>query len=583
MAIAPTSPVRRQVSRAGQRLFLQALLDHLVWCWAGALLAAVVWFLVQPYLLGKAEDWVRWAVAAGFFVFATGLAIGLVWRRAPSQVEAALELDGRFQLRERVTTSLTLPADFEQSPVGQALIADANDRVAKLNVGSRFPVRLSWNALIVPGCAALLGLVSIFYNPDLSSAQATPPKPKEETKFVPAEQVRQDVNNLKKLTKAKWFENPKTDEERLLRREIERLLEAPEPKNEDQERERKQKIQEIKNNLQDRLNEMKDEQERKKAAQDQLKKLGERAKEQGEKGPADQVQNALNQGDPEKAAAEMKQLAEKLKNDKLDPKEREQLQKQLDDLKKELDNAADQKAQQDELQKDRDNLKKDEEQLNKDKNDLDKKKDELDKKKNDGKIDPKEAADQEQAIQKDKQALDQKQQALEQQQQKLDKKGAELKENGEKLQDLKEIAKDLDGAKKDLDKGDNKDAGQKLDAAADKLQKLGGNNDPDMKQLKEGLGGGGEPKDIARPFAKDGKTNSKDDKLKGDHDWNQGATKASEVSGGSFKKIKASEVQGHFEQARQSAGEVIERQQIPEDGAPFVKGYVENLGSGKKK
>src|SRR5262249_27424166 len=120
MARTPASNVQRQVAKATRRLFVQTLLDHLVWCWAGALLAATLGFAVQPWLLGPAEDWVRWAVAGTVLTAATGLAVWLACLRAPSAVSDALELDQRFQLKERVTTSLTLAPHLTGTAAGQA-------------------------------------------------------------------------------------------------------------------------------------------------------------------------------------------------------------------------------------------------------------------------------------------------------------------------------------------------------------------------------------------------------------------------------------------------------------------------------
>jgi hypothetical protein len=591
MSFAPTSAVHRQVTKASRRLFVQTLLDSLVWCWSAALLASVVAFLLQPVLVGViytwadyrghdaveasgsgllmlTEPWFRWAIAGCLFVVATVVGVVLAWRRSPTQVVAALELDGRFQLRERVTTTLLLAPEIEQSPAGQALIADANERVAKLDVRTRFPVRLSWTALVVPGCALLLGAAGYLCQPIPSSA-ADLAKKKEERQFVPAKEVNQDVNNLKKLTQSKWFQNPKTEEDQKLKEEIAELLKI-DPKNADQERELAQKIQQLKNDLQDRLDNLQAEQQKKKELQDELKKLGQDGPKQPD-GPAKDVQNALGEGDAEKAAEKMKELADKLKNDKLDEKERKDLQKQLDDLKQQLNDVAEQKGQKDELNKRREELQKERDELQKAQNDLQKQKD-------DGKIDKQE-------FDKQQGELQQKQQGLEQKQQALDKKDAQLKENADKLKDLKDVAKDLEEAQKCLGNGECKNAGDKLGDAARRLEKLGGNNEQEMKQLKQGLGmGGGDPKTLDRPFAKEGKVGAKDEKQKGNLDKEQPLYQTGEQTGGTFKKIKASEVQGVFNQlANQDPAEVIERQQIREEVAPFVKGYMGNLGGSKKK
>src|SRR5262249_44614410 len=139
--------------------------NAVAWCWAGAILLSAGWFLLQPYVVEAPPDWLRWTVAAGLVAVATvvGVVLGLV--RGPSRLMAALSLDSAFGLKERVTTSLTLAPEQETTPAGQALLADVNQRIHDLDVGSRFPIRLTWTAALVPACAAFLALVAVFYQP----------------------------------------------------------------------------------------------------------------------------------------------------------------------------------------------------------------------------------------------------------------------------------------------------------------------------------------------------------------------------------------------------------------------------------
>src|SRR4051794_32715846 len=106
MARSTTSPLHQQISRVSRRLFLQTLLDGLAWCCAGALVLAAAWFLVQPYLFSAPPDWLRWAVAGGLVLAGAVLAVVLAVFRTPTELTAALLLDERFGLKERVTTSL---------------------------------------------------------------------------------------------------------------------------------------------------------------------------------------------------------------------------------------------------------------------------------------------------------------------------------------------------------------------------------------------------------------------------------------------------------------------------------------------
>jgi len=108
MAKTGLSPLYKQLARVHRRLLVQSLLNALMWFWAGAILLAAVWFLLQPLVLEHPPQWLRWVVAGGILGLGTVLAAlcGALW--APSKLAAALSLDSEFGLKERVTTSLTL-------------------------------------------------------------------------------------------------------------------------------------------------------------------------------------------------------------------------------------------------------------------------------------------------------------------------------------------------------------------------------------------------------------------------------------------------------------------------------------------
>jgi hypothetical protein len=115
------------------------------------------------------------------------------------------------------------------------------------------------------------------------------------------------------------------------------------------------------------------------------------------------------------------------------------------------------------------------------------------------------------------------------------------------------------------------------------LQGLNRNqNNGDPKQDPANGGGRQEGAVGKRPQGAEQQTKSLDAREKGKSDL-QGKTRLIGLGrGGTFNKIPSKEVSGAFEQARQQAPEVIERQRIPEEAADFAKGYFENLGGQKK-
>src|SRR3954447_23957681 len=102
------SPLQTRIRQARRRLLTQVLLNRLGLAWGCALALAVIWFLVEPVVLPGAKPYLKWTVLAGLAGAGTLLAVWLARRAAPSPLSAALALDQRFDLKERVTTALGL-------------------------------------------------------------------------------------------------------------------------------------------------------------------------------------------------------------------------------------------------------------------------------------------------------------------------------------------------------------------------------------------------------------------------------------------------------------------------------------------
>ena len=105
MAAPPPTELLKQIRRARARLFWQAWLDAVPLCAAALLALAACWLVLEPFLVGHADVWWRWAVVGGSLALGTVVALVLTWRRRPSPLEAALALDRRFGLKERTTTA----------------------------------------------------------------------------------------------------------------------------------------------------------------------------------------------------------------------------------------------------------------------------------------------------------------------------------------------------------------------------------------------------------------------------------------------------------------------------------------------
>jgi hypothetical protein len=534
----PVSAVQRQVQKASRRLFVQTLLERVACCWAGGIVLAALWFLAQPWIVGQADPSLRWSVAGGIFVAGTALGVCLAWRAAPSRTTAVLELDRRFNLKERLTTSFTLPTDAAQTQAGLALLADAEAHATKLKVSDRFPVRLSWTALLPPAAALGLALIAWLYHPVISPAEADTA---EGLKVANAAEIAEKFNKLKKaISPTKLNEDVKNDKlddldalrEKLLNQELD-------PKDKDSIRESLQKMISLEEKMKDRLADLKGQQERNKNMQDQLKQMGIDPKNQlKEDGPAKAAADALNKGNFQKAQKELQALAKKLKEAKLTDAEMKQLENQLKEMQEKLQNLAEQKDRVEELNK------------------------ELEA----GKISKED----------------------------FDRKMAQIGEEKEALDKMKLFAKAIGECKACIAGGNGNAAGAKLDEIVEMMRRMDPSGDERealaselqlledlQEELKEGMvGGGGAPRHAAENGPQTGAVSAKQ---KGAFNPDTAYRVTGERKGGTFSPIPAGQVGGAYQKAQQDAPQAIERQQVPPDAAEMLRGYYENLGGNNKK
>jgi hypothetical protein len=562
------SPLQRQLARAGRRLFLQNLLDHLAWCCAGALALGIAWFLIEPYVLEEPGAWLRWAVAGGLFGVGVLVAVGLsIWSR-PTALTAALSIDQKFGLKERVTTSLLLEKPQMASPAGQALLVDVNERIAQIDVGSRFPIRFSWTAALVPVAALLLAVVAVFYEPTKGVANTKPA----EAIVQPPVNKEQMEDKLKKFAKKEKQPKPEDPGPASKLKEEEDDIDTLLAKSRDDQNQLRERIKEA-GEIEDKIKkdiEKKD--EKNDAVKQQLERMDRLSKkpkkdQPDEKtGPGDELQKAVNQGDLDKAKEEMDRLGKKLKDKELNKDEQDQLQKQLKDVEDKLERLS---RQQEEEEKEEERLK------------------ELSRK---GEID----------------------------QEQLDRELEQLKKNSDKLdkedkEDLDKAAEELKKAEDALKEGKEEEAAEHMEKAGEKMEKVDGSeerkqmvqNVQRIRQIKKTMsqgmakqgqsqngqpngqnngqknGAGGVGRGAGdRPEAKDDNTGSEDVKVESEFDkkGQKNVVGYAPNTHKRFTKKPSSEMVGEIKQATQEAPEAIERLRIPKAASDMTKGYFEKLG-----
>ena len=111
-----------------------------------------------------------WAAAA----LLLGLFAAIVWivaTRRPA-LDAAIEIDRRFGLKERVSSTLALGPEDSQTEAGRALVDDAVRHVQRIDVATQFAPRPGKRILLplLPGLPALL--VALLISPAVVENQA---------------------------------------------------------------------------------------------------------------------------------------------------------------------------------------------------------------------------------------------------------------------------------------------------------------------------------------------------------------------------------------------------------------------------
>ena len=118
-------------------------------------LAALVLIVADKFWPLGVEAW-AWAAGA----LGLGLFAALVWTLLVrgTLLEAAIEIDRRFALKERVSSALSLTPADRQTEAGEALVADALRRVERIDVAGRFTVKPPRRLLLplLPGLLAVL-------------------------------------------------------------------------------------------------------------------------------------------------------------------------------------------------------------------------------------------------------------------------------------------------------------------------------------------------------------------------------------------------------------------------------------------
>ncbi len=334
--------IEKTVAAARWRLLVRQWAERLGRCLTVAFCLALI-AILAPKLFAIPDLPAWWSAAWLIGAVVVGLVGATGWSilQPRSELDAAVEIDKRFDLRERIASSLSLDEATLETEAGLALARDAERAAERVEVSEHFRLGLDrgvWRPLLPAALALLLaGLVGN------REAEATVEKPP--TEQVTAKEKKEAAETArKKLAKKREeaVEEGLKDASALLKKVEEGTGELAKKTPKDVTK-AAVKLNDLTKQLAERRQKL--------GGGEQLRKQMNRMKDLG-RGPAEKAADAMKKGDWQKAMNEVNKLKQQMAGGKLSKEKQKQLAAQLGKMSQKLSQAAKQQAaQQKELQR----------------------------------------------------------------------------------------------------------------------------------------------------------------------------------------------------------------------------------------
>ncbi len=323
-----------QVKLARRRLWLELFVNRLFRCWFVAVVVAMVSIAVPKLVAIKTlpENWTLLSLGVCLTV-GLGVAAVWTWLRGRSELDAAVEIDVRFGLKERVSSSLSLTPAIAETPAGQALLADAVRSVRNLDVRERFSIGLERRVLL-PLTSALLAFLLVTFVANREAQSSADPGSQEATK--------EQIDAATKKLRERMLERRKQAAEKGLKdaeglfRELEKETEKLAAARDADRKKTLVKLNDLAKQLEKRREQLGGDQALRKQL-DQMKSF--------QRGPADKMINAMKQGQWQTAMRELDKLRKQIESGQLSSEEKKELSNQLKQLQEKISEAAAQREQ----------------------------------------------------------------------------------------------------------------------------------------------------------------------------------------------------------------------------------------------
>ena len=264
-------------------------------------------------------SWIGGGVAAGFLM--AGLWTCIIRR---TRLDAAIELDRRFGLKERVSSTLALGPEELDTEIGQALVTDAVRRVERIDVREQFQVSPTWRFLLplVPAIAmAGSALFRLRHAAGRRSNDASRPSQIKKQIKVATQKLQEKIRETQK--KAEELGLKDADALKEINKELDKLAN----KDTADRKDAMLKINDLAKEIEKRKQEL--------GGADKMKKELDKLQGSRRARPTS-WRMSLKEGDFGKAQEQMKQIKEDLKAGKLGEEDKEKLAKQMEQMKEKL-------------------------------------------------------------------------------------------------------------------------------------------------------------------------------------------------------------------------------------------------------
>jgi len=292
------------------------------------------------------DKWTHWGVdavlaGAAALCAAVVLAGAMTWMTRKRDADAAAEIDHAFNLKERVTTLLSLPPELQETSAAVALMEDVQRRTESLVVAEKIPVmapRFSW----APALTLAVLAAAAFVTPFESNQAAANSKNESERKDAAKEQTAVLAKKLADREKKEKAADP----------EVAKDLKGIAAKVDDINKELNKKEAKAEDAVL-KLADLARSVEEKRQKYDQFEKMKTMLSKMPnmKDGPAEKFAQALKAGDFKAAAEQLQNLQKQLQNNKLSDEQRKKLADQLNQIQKNLKDMANLAKKEQELRK----------------------------------------------------------------------------------------------------------------------------------------------------------------------------------------------------------------------------------------